>query len=278
MTSHVLHTKQLGWQSLPPRVYHEAPISIMSRVSRYTGGEYALVHLFDTYPEYYKYFEDAVAKGRNVILDNSLFELDAAFDPTIFHDYILKLKPTEYIIPDSFNNGAVTVMMAKQWFQMFPDTPGVSIGVVHGEDLEDAVWCYEQLSPLVDKIAFSFADEFYGDILASSCDKTHITGRQVLIDTLLSRGVLNQEQPVHLLGCTHVVEFMRYKNRKYKFIQSVDTSNPVMLALNSREYEPSLEGWDMKPEGKLVDYIDIPAESVDFDLVHRNIRYFREWA
>ena len=263
--------------SQPIRLYHEAPISVLNDVQVITGGDYALVHLFDEHPEYYDFFKKAVADGRNVILDNSLFELGVTFNPYEFHQHILNLRPTEYIIPDQFNSCTGTVMMAKQWKRQFPNTPGISIGVVHGESLEEAIECYQQLEPLVDKIAFNFADTFFTEALLNSTNPAHITGRQVLIDELLKRGVMNTNKPVHLLGCTIMAEFLRYKNRKYNFIQSIDTSNPVLMAINKRSYIAALNGMDTKPSGKLVDFITLPRDEINMDLLTNNIHHFREW-
>ena len=43
-----------------------------------------LVHLFEEDQEYFNQFEEAINKGREVILDNSIFELEEAFDAVKF--------------------------------------------------------------------------------------------------------------------------------------------------------------------------------------------------
>ena len=55
--------------------YHEAPKCIFNKVQEHTDGDYALVHLFESDPEYLEMFKKALADGRDVILDNSTFEL-----------------------------------------------------------------------------------------------------------------------------------------------------------------------------------------------------------
>ena len=59
--------------------YHEAPKCIFEDVQNYTQGDYALVHLFETDPEYLAMFQEALFNGRDVILDNSIFELGTSF-------------------------------------------------------------------------------------------------------------------------------------------------------------------------------------------------------
>ena len=58
--------------------FHEAPKSLFKHVQAVTSGDYALVHLFEEDPEYLQLFEEAVKSGREVILDNSIFELGEA--------------------------------------------------------------------------------------------------------------------------------------------------------------------------------------------------------
>ncbi|MGA1047385.1 MAG: hypothetical protein ACO3UU_05205 [Minisyncoccia bacterium] len=62
-------------------IAHEAPISLMSEVQFYTDYDYALVHHFEHHEEYFNFFKRSLANNREVILDNSIFELKTAFDP-----------------------------------------------------------------------------------------------------------------------------------------------------------------------------------------------------
>ena len=41
------------------KVSHESPISILEYSKNYNDFDYALVHLFEQYPEYYNYFKSA---------------------------------------------------------------------------------------------------------------------------------------------------------------------------------------------------------------------------
>jgi len=66
------------------KIAHESPKSIFKTVQDFTDYDYALVHLFEEDPEYFKLFEDAIKDDREVILDNSIFELGNAFNPAAF--------------------------------------------------------------------------------------------------------------------------------------------------------------------------------------------------
>ena len=61
------------------KIAHEAPKSIFNEMQKFTDYDYALVHLLEEDEEYLKLFEEAILKGREVILDNSIFELEEAF-------------------------------------------------------------------------------------------------------------------------------------------------------------------------------------------------------
>jgi len=66
------------------KIAHESPKSIFNEVQKYTDYDYALVHLFEEDKEYFNQFKEAIKNGREVILDNSIFELEEAFDADKF--------------------------------------------------------------------------------------------------------------------------------------------------------------------------------------------------
>ena len=65
------------------QVAHEAPLKIMTQVSKMTDYDYGLVHLFEENEEYVDFFNTR-PKGRKMILDNSLYELGKSFDADKF--------------------------------------------------------------------------------------------------------------------------------------------------------------------------------------------------
>ena len=99
------------------KIAHEAPIDIFEEVQRVTDYDYALVHLLEQNGRYRDTFERAVKKGREVILDNSIFELGAAFDPTKYFHAIKKLNPSWYIIPDALEDCNQTLQNFWGWWE-----------------------------------------------------------------------------------------------------------------------------------------------------------------
>ena len=103
------------------KIAHEAPISIFDRVQQLTEYDYALVHLFEENEQYYNQFETALEINREVILDNSIFELGTAFDSDKFAYWIEKLKPTYYIIPDVLEDCDGTISNFERWNFKYKD-------------------------------------------------------------------------------------------------------------------------------------------------------------
>ena len=74
-----------------------------------------------------------------------------------------------------------------------------------------------------------------------------------------------------MLGCASPFEFALYKDMP--FIESIDTSNPIMAALEGEAY--NFYGLTDKPKANMNDYQDIATENVDLDLIDNNIEMFR---
>ena len=119
------------------RIAHEAPLDIFEEVQRFTDYDYALVHLLEENPRYRDTFERAIKKGREVILDNSIFELEEAFDADRFSYWVNELKPTWYIVPDALEDAEKTMYQMGEWNADHTNLPGKKIGVVQGKTYEE---------------------------------------------------------------------------------------------------------------------------------------------
>lgn len=212
--------------------YHEAPLCLFEDVQKITGGDYALVHLLED-DSYRQRFEEALAKGRDVILDNSLYELGTAFQADYFADWVRRLKPTWYIVPDVWHKGPETTRKFFDFINNFPDLPGKRIGVAQGESIDEVAECYKAIEPYCDMIAFNFDASW---MLSSPQEvdslflRTRMSaGRRELITALLKKGVINKSKPHHLLGTGVPQEAYWYKFDT--FIRSMDTCVPVMEGL-----------------------------------------------
>jgi hypothetical protein len=99
-------------------------------------------------------------------------------------------------------------------------------------------------------------------------------GRQQLLEDLLADGIINTNKPHHLLGCALPQEFKAYKN--YKWIDSVDTSNPVVHGINGVHYDEQ-NGLNEKISTKLIEYINEEVSNTQLGMIKYNIEKFREF-
>lgn len=262
------------------KIAHESPKSIFREVQARTYYDYALVHLFEEDKEYLDLFKEAKQKGREIILDNSIFELGESFDPDKFAYWIKELKPTWYIVPDVLEDVAGTMASMSRWnLEHANSFTGISkkIGVVQGKTFDELLECYNymDLYAKVDMIAISFDYSYY----TRSCPhpNKHVSwmlGRVKFILDMLP--YINRKKPHHLLGVSLPQEGMYYKDladtRTFNWIHSIDTSNPVVHGIKQISYKDT--GLWTKESQKLVDLINMPREEIDFDLINFNIERF----
>ena len=262
------------------KISHEAPLSLMPQSHKFNDYDYALVHLFEEIPEYYDFFVDSLKQGRQVILDNSIFELGTAFDSDKFFDWVNKLKPTEYIIPDALEDCLTTMDNALDWKEKYIDkisTECKSIGVVQGKNYNELVQCYDYLDNVinVDKIAISFDYSYYLDICPHPNKwMGYVLGRVQTLTQLQQDGIINTKKPHHLLGCALPIEMLFYREG-FEWIESMDTSNPIVHGLTDTVYEPG--GLVTKQSIKLVDLIHSTPTPEQVEKINWNLSIFRTY-
>lgn len=221
------------------KIAHEAPLSIFDEVQKLTDYDYALVHLFEENEQYWDKFVKAKKDGREVLLDNSIFELGTAFDGITYANWVDKLQPDWYIVPDVLDNASATINSFDAFMSAFPDLPGKVIAVAQGSTYDELVTCYNHHAnnPLVDKIALSFNHPFFQTDGSPLNNKYYrmMRGRQKVISNMLRDDIIDTTRPHHLLGCGLPQEFVEYKD--YNWIDSVDTSNPVIHGMKGIRYD-----------------------------------------
>lgn len=262
------------------KIAHESPKSIFRTVQKFTDYDYALVHLFEEDPEYYALFQKAVKEGREVILDNSIFELEEAFNAERFAYWIKELNPTWYIVPDSLENASKTAENMVDWNEQYANkVPGKKIGVVQGKTYSEIVSCYDFMvnHADIDMVAISFDYSYYEQLVPHPNKYVSwMLGRVALLGKMLGDGIISTDVPHHLLGCGLPQEFAFYKNAKYDWIYSLDTSNPVVHGLRGIEYAD--EGLWSKESQKLFTMINSKVSDEQLHRVVYNIQKFRYYA
>jgi len=260
------------------KIAHEAPISIFPQVQSWTDYDYALIHLFEESPEYLELFKKALEAGREVILDNSIFELGSAFDMGKFAEWTSEIKPDWYIIPDALEDSLETRMNAVQWNTHYRNqVPGKAIGVVQGRSYQDIIDCYQFLDKEmgVDMLAISFDYSYY----QTECPHKNkfiswMLGRVNLLHRMYREGYINEKKPHHLLGCALPQEGLYYCD--LDFIYSMDTSNPIVHGILDIPYIQGQGLWT-KESQKLFKMINYPKDDLDMGMIASNVQQFRSY-
>ena len=165
-------------------VSHESPLQFLDFSCTYNDYDYALVHLFESHPDYYEFFkQNRTNNNRKVYLDNSIFELGESFDSEKYVKWIKELQPTYYIVPDVLESADGTVNKFIDWQELTDNgktfratcndeaddaddsltgvVEPLKIGVVQGRDWYELTECYRFMSQMADMVAISFDYSYY---------------------------------------------------------------------------------------------------------------------
>ena len=256
------------------KVSHETPLCLLEDSRLFNDYDYCLPHLLDQEQGYQDYFLTSVAQGRYIIMDNSLHELGVAYDEDRLLHWISVLRPNEFIVPDVWENRTQSVVNARKWAQVKLPIGVEKVAVVQATTIHEAATCYQTYKDLgYKKIAFSYGASYYNDVVPhANKNLGKALGRMSVISALYKTGVIENNDRVHLLGCQVPQEFGWY--RGFQFIESIDTSNPVMAALEGIRYTNA--GLTEKPKANMNDYFFMLSDQVDYELLSHNILKFRE--
>ena len=258
------------------KISHELPLGLMHNSYKWNDYDYALPHLIDKYDQYRIFFQKARLDKRFVIMDNGLFE-------GVFHtvqDLLEKInlvRPNIFIVPDAWNDSVTTVRSAKHWMINFKaDLPkGVELmAVCQGKDMTELITTYQTLVDLgYTHIAFNHSSIAYQqEYIGMDSLKAAMYGRMEFIRRLVQSGTIRETYYHHLLGCSLPQEFMSYSD--WKFIKSVDTSNPILVGAEGGKYTNSGMTW--KPKEKLEHYFEMNLEDKMENIIF-NVNKFRSF-
>jgi hypothetical protein len=211
-------------------------------------------------------------------MDNSLHELGEAYNSERLMYWVNEIEPNEFIVPDVWENYVESVRNAKQWANvamdiMFPPNT-TKVAVVQAKSIYEAGLCVQAYRDFgYKKIAFSYGAEYYHELCPHpNKDLGKAVGRYMVISQLYNTKTLLPNDRVHLLGTASPIEFGMYKNMP--FVESIDTSNPIMAAIEGGVY--SNMGLGSKPTANMNNYQTIPIEGVSEVVLDYNIKMFRE--
>ena len=256
------------------KVSHEVPKCLLKASLEFNDYQYCLPHLLDQDTAYRKHFYDFKKSGGYTIMDNSLHELGEAYDHERLIFWVNELEPDEFIVPDVWMDIDATLKNAKEWIKISYPPNTTPVAVVQSRSFKEAEECYLALKKLgYKKIAFSYGADWYMDKFHGiHVDKAKMMGRISAVKQMFYNGVIKKNDRVHLLGCSLPQEFGWYENCSY--IESIDTSNPIMAALEGIEYEEF--GLNHKPKANMNDHFHIDIKNVNLKLVFHNVETFKK--
>jgi hypothetical protein len=256
------------------KVSHEVPRCLLKTSLEFNDYQYCLPHLLDQDTAYRKHFYDFKKSGGYIIMDNSLHELGEAYDHERLMFWVNELEPDEFIVPDVWMDATSTIQNAKEWIKLKYPSNTTPVAVVQSKSFEEAEQCYLALKNMgYKKIAMSYGADWYAEKFTGfKIDKAKMFGRIAAVKQMFYNGTIKKDDRVHLLGCSLPQEFGWYNNCSY--IESIDTSNPVMAALEGNGYEDF--GLYYKPKANMNDYFNIDIKNVNLKLVLNNVEKFKK--
>ena len=258
------------------KISHELPLSLMHNAYKWNDYDYCLPHLIDKYDQYRIFFQKSRLDKRFIIMDNGLFEgVNHTTEDLL--DKINLVRPNIFVVPDAWNDANATLVNAKSWIinykENLPDSVNL-MAVCQGKDMTELTTTYQTLVDLgYTHIAFNHSSIAYQkEYDGMDHLKASMYGRMELIRRLVQSGTIRKDIYHHLLGCSLPQEFMSYDD--WKFIKSVDTSNPILVGAEGKRYTDSGLLW--KPKEKLEHYFEMNLDSKLEDIIF-NINKFRSF-
>ena len=258
------------------KISHELSLGLMHYAYKWNDYDYALPHLIDQYDQYKIFFQKSRLDKRFIIMDNGLFE-NVVHTTEDLLEKINLIRPDIFIVPDAWNDAVTTIRNAKSWMINYKEylPAGVNLmAVCQGKDMGELITTYQILVDLgYTHIAFNHSSIAYQkEYEGMDHLKASMYGRMEFIRRLVQSSTIRKSHYHHLLGCSLPQEFMSYSD--WKFIKSVDTSNPILVGAEGKRYNDSGLTW--KPKEKLEHYFEKDLSGQIEDIIF-NVQQFRKF-
>lgn len=255
-------------------ISHEIPLSLIDEHQRSISDYmYVLLHKMIEDPVYAQKAYDYKKAGGLVYLDNSCFELGASLDDELLYEYCEKLNPTVVILPDVLGNKNATIDRTLSFLDKYPHVANYGMAVAQGSTPGELIDCYAEFRDYRGEGEF---DIFMLGIpfVYSWVEKepaVQAAARIQLLELMDRRRVIDRNRWHHLLGTWQANEFSHYRN--YQWVYSLDTSNPIMAAIDGTRYTDI--GLFHKPKATFDTAYDLTVSDIDMQLLYYNVKTFR---
>lgn len=255
------------------RVSHEVFKSLFKQSNKFNDFDYALVPCLGD-EEYINFYKSQSDRGREVWLDNGVFEKGISASIEGILQGICLIRPTHVVAPDVLHNGPETIKNLQKFVKKVKNFDIKVVGVAQGATEKEFINCYREVDKIADVIAIPYDVGFYNKYLGTTT-KRYVLARQTIIDRLILGGEINRGKRHHLLGCSDPIEFIRYRDKPftYDFIESLDTSCPIVAGYNLIELtEEGLA--EEKPRMLIAENLDIRLGRKQQQIINKNINIF----
>lgn len=212
----------------------------------HTDYDYCLVHRYIEDEDYRSYMKDARKHNREIVIDNSVYELKNAFRGDEYAKAIEDLEPTYYLLPDTFNNLYKNIETQLEFYNKYSkDLPGTPMSALQGETSSELVESFKVLSHELPENT-RFALPFGSAAFDNANGKDPMMYNSLIFGYTPMRMAINRKKflriynnvlrsrDFHLLGCKSIMEYDIWDNDYDKsFIKSTDTSLPVAYTLQT---------------------------------------------
>lgn len=255
-------------------ISHEIPLALIDehqdKVSDYM---YVLLHKMIEDPVYAQKAYDYKKAGHKLYLDNSCFELGASLDNDLLYEYCEKLNPDVVILPDVLGDKNATIKRTFDFLDRYPHVGNYGMAVAQGSTRSELMECYATFRDYRNEeehdifmLGFPFVFSWVDRDPASQT-----AARIELLRFMHDNSIIDKNRCHHLLGTWQANEFSRY--RDYDWIHSIDTSNPVMAAIDGSRYSDM--GLFQKPKATFDSAYHLTERDIDMFLLYNNVETFR---
>lgn len=243
-------------------------LELMHHGKRY----FCLAQLYKKHARYREFFQQRVAEGDWVTLDNGAGDHNMISAKDVLF-IAQQLHPSEVIPPDIIFNGLQTIAELDPFIaelksinSISPKKPIEVFGCPQGETQNEWLFVYKYMlaHPDVTTIGFSkigIPKAFFNVI----GDKSIKEARHMAYDYLKAHKLI--QKPIHLLGLGDPTELWMYKNDP--LIRSNDSCNSIWSAMNGIDWTE--QNFDRIPTPK--DYFDRQITPLAYDTAISNIEW-----
>lgn len=252
-----------------PLISHEIPLDLIDKhqdiISDYM---FVLLHKAKEDENYLRKVCRYRDDGGMIYLDNSCFELGEAMSDELLHEYFEIIQPNIVILPDVLGDKDKTVERTLDCIKKYPYMSNYGMAVIQGATPDEMIECYNQFRVLdeIEMIGIPFVFSWVPKV-----PQIQAQARIDLLERMVKENIIDDFLDHHLLGTWQAKEFTHY--RDYSWIYSIDTSNPVMAALDGIKY--NYLGIVVKPQSTFDSTYHLKEIDINMELLYHNVKAFR---